>query len=46
LIRANLHVDPNGLTLGEWGERYAEAIWLEQWRLDQHSRMLGELLTT
>lgn len=34
---------PEKMLLGEWGERYAEALWLEQWRLNNTAEMLSKL---
>ncbi len=43
LIRANFHMGPEKLTLNQWGDLYAEAQWLEQWRLNNKAEMLAKL---
>lgn len=43
LIRANFNIEPTNLNLTKWGEMYAEAQWLEQWRLNNMAEMLHRL---
>ena len=43
LIRANLHIDPSELNEVEYAEAYAEAIWLEQFRLKNQAELLAAM---
>jgi hypothetical protein len=43
LIRANFGLEPERLSLGKWSDLYAEAQWLEQWRLVNKAEMLVRL---
>lgn len=43
LIRSNFHTDPASLSPSEWARLFAEAVWLESWRLRNHSRALAAL---
>ena len=44
LIRANLHADAlQADTYGEWAELYAQALWLERWRLRNQAEMIAAL---
>lgn len=43
LIRANFSVDPARLAPAEWARLVAEAVWIEAWRLRNHSRALAAL---
>ena len=44
LIRANLHADAmQAATYEEWAELYAQALWLERWRLRNQAEMLAAL---
>ena len=40
LIRSNLGIDPMNEDYEEWAEHYAQALWLERWRLRNLSEML------
>ena len=40
LIRANLGIDPMNGDYEGWAEHYAQALWLERWRLRNLSEML------
>ena len=40
LIRSNLGIDPMNGGYEEWAEHYAQALWLERWRLRNLSEML------
>lgn len=40
LIRSNIGVDPCGLTPMEYSEAFAQAIWLEKFRLRNTAEML------
>jgi len=33
LIRSNLGIDPTAGTYEDWAASYAQALWLEKWRL-------------
>jgi 2-hydroxychromene-2-carboxylate isomerase len=43
LIRANLGVDPAGLEDEKWAQLFAEALWVEQWRLKNQAELLAAL---
>lgn len=43
LIRSNFHADPATLTPDEWARLFAEAVWLEGWRLRNQTRALASL---
>lgn len=43
LIRANFGVDPYGLDDERWSELFAEAAWLEDYRLKNQAKMLVAL---
>ena len=43
LIRANFGLVPESLSLSKWSDLYAEAQWLEQWRLSNQAEMLVRL---
>ena len=43
IIMANFQVDPSKLQVSKWGEYYAQAMWLERWRLDNQAKMMQEL---
>lgn len=44
LIRANFGQVPEKLSLTAWSDLYAEAQWLEQWRLSNLAEMLVKIL--
>jgi RES domain-containing protein len=41
LIRANFGVDPAELSDEKWARLFAEAVWIEQWRLKNQAEMLA-----
>ncbi|MEG1574390.1 MAG: hypothetical protein RRY55_01285 [Bacteroidales bacterium] len=43
MIRANLNLDPQRLNEMEYAEAYAEAIWLESFRLRNQAEMLATI---
>jgi hypothetical protein len=43
LIRANFRLEPEGLSEEEWAQRFAEALWIEQWRLKNQAELLARL---
>jgi len=43
LIQANFGLDPKELQMQAWGELYAKAMWLEQWRLENQAKMMMNL---
>lgn len=43
LIRANLGIDPEACGYGEWAVSYAQALWLEQWRMQNRAKLLAAL---
>lgn len=46
LIRANFHIDPDTLSPSSWAKLYAEAIWLETWRLKNTAELLARMFGT
>ena len=43
LIRANLGIDPTAGDYEDWATNYAQALWLEKWRLRNLSEMLARV---
>lgn len=43
LIRSNLGIDPTVGGYEDWAAHYAQALWLENWRLKKHAEMLAAL---
>ena len=43
LIRANLGIDPTVGDYEDWATNYAQALWLEKWRLKNTAEMIAEL---
>ncbi|MCB6232244.1 hypothetical protein [Flavobacterium psychrophilum] len=43
LIMANFRINPKELQVTQWGEYYAKAIWLEEWRLKNQADMFKNL---
>ena len=43
LIRANLHLDTALLNSDEWARAFAEALWLENYRLQNIARLLAAM---
>lgn len=43
LIRANLGIDPTNGDYEEWAENYAQALWLEKWRLKNQAELLARM---
>jgi hypothetical protein len=43
LIRSNLGINAAILTPMEFAEAYSQAIWLEQWRLQQQAELLAAM---
>ncbi|HGE5775882.1 TPA: hypothetical protein ACGGHC_002722, partial [Flavobacterium psychrophilum] len=44
LIMANFSINPKELQVTQWGEYYAQAMWIEEWRLTNQANMLKNLL--
>ncbi len=45
LIRSNFHViEPDKLQLSKWKELYAEAMWLEGWKLQNWAQLISGML--
>jgi hypothetical protein len=44
LIRANFGIDPDTLQASQWCKLYAQAMWLEHWRMQNQAEMFKELL--
>jgi hypothetical protein len=45
LIRAQFHVEPDILQLSQWNELYAQAYFIEQFRLENQAKLLTSLLS-
>jgi hypothetical protein len=43
LIRANFSINPRELQMSKWGELYAQAMWLETWRLENQAKMFANV---
>lgn len=43
LIEANFKINPKSLQLSSYGEYYAKAMWLEEWRLKNQAEMFQNL---
>lgn len=43
LIRSNLGIDPTAGGYEDWAAHYAQALWLENWRLKKRAEMLTAL---
>ncbi|MFK7061522.1 hypothetical protein V3Q90_15495 [Flavobacterium oreochromis] len=43
LIRANFNVNPEIIPISEWAKLYAQAQWLEQWRLKNQAELYKEM---
>lgn len=43
LIRSNLGIDPTAGTYEDWAANYAQALWLEKWRLRNKAEMIAAL---
>ena len=43
LIRANLGIDPTKGDYEDWAANYAQALWLEKWRIKNHAEMLAKM---
>ena len=44
LIRSNLGIDPTIGDYEDWAENYAQALWLEKWRLENQEKNLTNVL--
>lgn len=43
LIRSNFNVNPEKLQINEWSKLYAQAQWLEKWRLENQAELFKSL---
>ncbi|MBQ7388595.1 MAG: hypothetical protein IJW01_04435 [Paludibacteraceae bacterium] len=43
LIRANLGIDPTIGDYEDWADNYAQALWLEKWRLKNQAELLARM---
>lgn len=43
LIQSNLGIYPEELSCEEWAYNYAQALWLEKWRLKNLSEMFAKI---
>ena len=46
LIRANLGIDPTIGDYEDWVANYAQALWLEKWRLKNLNEMLAKMFSS
>ena len=46
LIRSNLGTDPTIGDYEDWAENYAQALWLEKWRLKNLNEMLAKMFSS
>lgn len=46
LIRANFNVNPGTLTPEEWASLFGEAVWLENFRLENLAKIIAKLFET
>jgi hypothetical protein len=45
LIRANFHVDPDTLDDSQWAMLFQQAVWVENFRLENTARVLAKLFS-
>lgn len=45
LIQANLGIDPTIGDYEDWAANYAQALWLEKWRLKNLNEMLAKMFS-
>ena len=45
LIQANLGIDPTIGDYADWATNYAQALWLEKWRLKNLNEMLVQMFS-
>lgn len=45
LIRTNLGIDPTIGDYEDWAVNYAQALWLEKWRLKNLNEMLAKMFS-
>lgn len=45
LIRANFNIDPNTLTDESWAMLFQQAVWIENFRLENTARILAKLFS-
>lgn len=43
LIKANLGIDPTNGDYEDWAVNYAQALWLEKWRLKNQAEMIARM---
>ena len=46
LIRSNLGIDPTAGNYEDWATNYAQALWLEKWRLKNLNEMLAKMFSS
>ena len=46
LIRSNLGIDPTVGDYEDWAVNYAQALWLEKWRLKNLNEMLAKMFSS
>lgn len=46
LMRANLGIDPTAGNYESWAANYAQALWLEKWRLKNRNEMLAKMFSS
>ncbi|WP_181871999.1 hypothetical protein [Bergeyella zoohelcum] len=43
MIRANFGLNPEELQVSQWNKHYAQAMWLEEWRLQNQAELFIKL---
>ena len=43
LIQANFHIDPTALSQEEWAMKFQQAVWIENFRLENTAKILARL---
>ena len=43
LIRSNLGIDPERCSYDDWAAYYAQALWMERWRLRNQAEMIAAM---
>lgn len=43
LIKSNLHENPDGMSMERFAEAYAQAIWIERFRMDNTAQMIASM---
>lgn len=46
LIRSNFNVEPENLQISEWNKMYAQAFWLEEFRLKNQAELFKAMFSS